>query len=166
MSEPLFPTPPLHELFSSSRIAVRGVFYNQQGQILLVYHRKGFVLLPGGHVEISKDADLHNLDLNTALLAGLEREIAEELNVPPELWHSMNPKQNFTPSTLINWSRGDEFCFDFVGNMEWNPEIAISPRQEIVRAEWIDPGKAIDKYQVEMPDNIKRAILAYAGYEK
>lgn len=164
MQEPLFPTPPFHEFFSSSRVAVRGIFYNQHGQILLVHHRDGFVLLPGGHVEISKDVELQHSDLNTALLAGLEREITEELNIPPESWQNMNPEKNFTPFTLINWGRGDEFCFDFVGSMEWDSEIIIAPGQEITRIEWIEPSSALTEYQREMPDNIKRAILAYNGY--
>lgn len=166
MQELLFPTPPFHEFFSSSRVAVRGIFYNPQGQILIVHHNNGSVLLPGGHVELSKDVELQHPDLNTALLTGLEREVLEELNVPPELWHSMRPEENFTPSTLINWGRGDEFCFDFVGSMAWNPEVAITPGHEVVRVEWIDPNGAIDKYQEEMPDNIKRAIFVYRGYEK
>lgn len=176
-----------------SRYAVRIALINRTGEVLLVRHKNGLWLLPGGGIDVKDWVDLTNFGPDTLLSnpntptkdiesffskthrATLIRELMEEcgMHVDPNF-------PNATLSANIEWLhpntkgyRNDVVYCCYVGSRK----IEIKPSSEIMDFQWIEPNKVrqIVYYNANYsnedqlnpdryPQNTVNALLATALY--
>lgn len=154
---------PLSELFKLTRVAIRAIFHNEKGEILVVHHSNGLILLPGGHVEFSKDASPEGENLMEILMHTMKREAYEELSIPIETWSGLD----FVPLTIVPWlplvAGTNDYKIDLVGSVACPTDFPIQSGNEVVSCEWVNPIDVLKN--PNLPGNIEVAIHTFVGYE-
>ncbi|MBS9784364.1 NUDIX hydrolase [Candidatus Gracilibacteria bacterium] len=122
-------------------LIVRAFVFNEDGNILLVRHKKGTPLaLPGGHIEEGES-------LHDAMLREIKEETGSKarfFDIDPEskiTSRGKNLKNLPLPIASYEIVIGDVTKVEYIFLMEMSEEIKKIQAEEIVEYDWYDPDK-------------------------